>query len=63
MMLLLFLLKTLIVGTRKNRRDEAVLTSTHNLYFGAKKKKKYTPVNPSLHGLVFVMRCNISYAA
>ena len=47
----LFLLKTLIVGTRLNRLNEAVeavLTSTHNLCFGAKiRKKKYTPVNPS----------------
>ena len=43
----LFLLKTLIVGTRLNRLSEAVLTSTHNLCFGAKKRKKYTPVNPS----------------
>ena len=27
--------------------NEAVLTSTHNLCFGAKVRKKYTPVNPS----------------
>ena len=26
---------------------EAVLTSTHNLCFGANIRKKYTPVNPS----------------
>ena len=43
----LFLLKTLIVGTRLNRLIEAVLTSTHNLCFGAKIRKKCTPVNPS----------------
>ena len=43
----LFLLKTLIVGTRKNRLSEAALTSTHNLCFGAKIRKKYTPVNPN----------------
>ena len=29
----IFLLKTYIVGTRQNRLDEAVLTSTHNLCF------------------------------
>ena len=27
--------------------SEAVLTSTHNLCFGAKMREKYTPVNPS----------------
>ena len=36
-----------IVGTCKNRLSEAVLTSTHNLCFGAKIRKIYTPVNPS----------------
>ena len=63
----LFLHKTLIVGTRLNRLIEAVLTSTHNLCFGAKIRKTYTPVNPSftikkwdvrgysLHGHVFMM--------
>ena len=35
----LFLLKTLIVGTCLNRLNEAVLTSTHNLCFGAKIRK------------------------
>ena len=29
-----------IVGTRQNRPIEAVLTSTHNIYFRAKIKKK-----------------------
>ena len=29
------------------RNTEAVLTSTHNLYFRAKVRKMYTPVNPS----------------
>ena len=63
----LFLLKTLIVGTRWNRLSEAVLTSTHNLCFRAKIRKMYTPVHASftiqkwgvrgylLHELVFVM--------
>ena len=32
----MILLKTLIVGTRKNRLSEAVLTSTHNLCFEQK---------------------------
>ena len=31
----------------QNRLSEAVLTSTHNLCFGAKIRKKYTPVNPN----------------
>ena len=35
----LFLLKTLIVGTRLNRLTRAVLTSTHNLCFRAKIRK------------------------
>ena len=34
--IILFLLKTLIVGTRYNRITEAVLTSTHDLCFRAK---------------------------
>ena len=34
MICLFYVLKTLIVGTRENRLAEAVLTSTHNLYFG-----------------------------
>ena len=38
---LIYLLKTLIVGT-----GEAVLTSTHNLCFGPKLRKNI-PVNPS----------------
>ena len=33
---LVFLLKTLIVGTHQNRLSKAVLMSTHNLCFGAK---------------------------
>ena len=32
----MFLLKTWIVGTRKNRLDKAVLTRTHNLCFEQK---------------------------
>ena len=40
---LLFLLKTLIVHTRLNRLNEAVLTGTHNLRFRAKiRKTMYT---------------------
>ena len=47
------------MGTRKNRLGEAVLTSTHNLCFGAKirkkrkkkkKKKKTNDVNVSPSG-------------
>ena len=52
----LFLLKTLIVGTRKNRLSKAVeppqfsLTSTHNLCFGAKKKReKVYPCKPQFY--------------
>ena len=37
--ILIFLLKTQIVGTRWNRLGEAVLTITHNLCFGAKIRK------------------------
>ena len=36
------------MGTHKNRLNEAVITSTHNLCFRAKIRKEYTPVNPSL---------------
>ena len=56
------------MGTRKNRLDKAVLTSTHNLCFGAKiRKNRYTPAYPSFamqkwgsmgytcHGRVFLM--------
>ena len=47
---LIFLLKTLIVGTpRQNRLAEAVLTSTHNLYFGAKIRKKVYPCIPQFY--------------
>ena len=41
MIFLIFLLKTLVVGTRKNHLAEAVLKSTHNLCFGPKQR---TPV-------------------
>ena len=41
----LFLLKTEIVGTRENRLAEAVLTSTHNLCFGAKIRKIGVPLH------------------
>ena len=43
----LILLKTLIVGTHKNRLIEAVLMSSHNQCFRANIRKIYTPVNPS----------------
>ena len=47
--LFLLLLKTLIVDTSKNHRlDEAVLTSTHNLFWIKNKKIRYAPVIPSL---------------
>ena len=47
----LFVLKSLIEGTRKNHRVEMDLTCTPNLWFSAKKKKKkriFTHVHPSL---------------
>ena len=66
--LLIFLLKTLILGTRKNRLVEAVLKSIHNLSFGAKIRKISVPSIPqfsyiklvfkgvyTLHGYVFLM--------
>ena len=45
----LFLLKTLIVGTRLNRLSEAVLTSTHNLCFEAKIRKNVYPCKPQIY--------------
>ena len=45
MIFFLFLLKTLIVGTRYNRLGEAVLMSTHNLCFGAKIRKIGIPLH------------------
>ena len=45
----LFLLKTLIVCTRLNRRIEAVLTSTHNLCFRAKIRKYVYPFKPQFY--------------
>ena len=44
MMFFLFLLKTLIVGL-----TEAVLTSTHNLRFGAKIRKNVYPCKPQFY--------------
>ena len=51
--LLIFFLKTLMVGACKNRLVEVVLISTHNLCFGSKNKKKmysglflYTKLGP-----------------
>ena len=44
----LLLLQTGTVGTCQNRLDEAVLTSAHNLCFGAKiRNKMYIPVKPN----------------
>ena len=39
MIFFLFLLITWIVGTRKKRLGEAVLTSTHKQWFGVKLRK------------------------
>ena len=50
MIVLIIMLKTLIVGTRKNRHSEAVLTSSHNLCFGAKIKKI---------GIILYSKCTI----
>ena len=47
--IVLFFLKTLIVGTRYNRLSEAVLTSTHNLFFGAKIRKNVYPCKPQFY--------------
>ena len=49
MIFFLFLLKTWIVGSRYNRLSEAVLTSTHNLCFGAKIRKKVYPCKPQFY--------------
>ena len=71
---LIFLLKTLIAGTRYNRRTnrlgDAVLTNTNNLCFGSKTRKI---VNPSFfytkrwclrgytfHGHVFLIKIHFS---
>ena len=45
----LFLLKTYIVGTRKNRHSEAVLTSTQNLCFEQKYEKYSKFVSENFH--------------
>ena len=37
------------MGTRKNRHSEAVLTSTHNLCFGAKIRKNVYPCKPQFY--------------
>ena len=49
MIFFLFLLKTLIVGTRQNRLNEAVLTSTYNLCVRAKIIKNEYPCKPQLY--------------
>ena len=46
MIFFLFLLKTLIVDTCKNRPTGAVLTSTHNLCIRAKIRKMCKPFKP-----------------
>ena len=47
LIILIFLLKILIVGTCCNHLTEAVLTSNHNRLFWIKNKKfMYTPVYP-----------------
>ena len=43
-MIFLYLLKTKIVDTRKNRLHEAVLTYNHNLCLRAKIRKKCIPL-------------------
>ena len=45
MIFLIFMLKTLIVGTRYNRLAEAVLTSTHKLCFDQKIRKIGIPLH------------------
>ena len=64
MMLFLFLLKTYIVGTRKNRLSEAVLTSTHDLIFRANIRKNDYPCKPQFYfikvgckGVYFTRTC------
>ena len=59
LMLLIFSLKTYIVGTRKNRLNKAILTSTgdSNEYpqcmFSIKNKKtRFTPANLSFSGFL-----------
>ena len=53
--ILICLLKTLIVGTRLNCLAEAVLTSTHNVCFGAKIQKIGIP----LHTPVLLYRSGV----
>ena len=49
-MFFIFLLKAKIVGTRENRLDEAVLTSTHNLCFLSRNKKNNVfPCKPQFY--------------
>ena len=49
------------MGTRCNRLDEAVLTSTHNLCFGAKIRKigipKYYYINVGFKGVYITRTC------
>ena len=49
MIYFIFLLKTLVVVTRWNRLSEAVLTSTHNLCFGAKIRYNVYPRIPQFY--------------
>ena len=49
MIFVLFLLKTLIVDTRKNCFIEAVLASTQNLYFRTNKENNAYPCKPHFY--------------
>ena len=55
MIVLIFLLKTLIMGTSSNCLGKAVLTSTHNLCFGAKIRK----IGKPLHIPVFLYKSGV----
>ena len=45
MIFLIYLIKTLTVGTHESHLGEAVLTCTHNLCFGAKIRKIGIPLH------------------
>ena len=52
LIVLIFLIKTFIMGTCQNRLAEAVLMSTHNLFLGAKiRKNRYTLADPSFFSI------------
>ena len=54
-----FLLKTWIVGTRVNRLNEAVLTSTHNLCFRAtiRYKPQFYNIKVACKGVFITRTC------